>query len=253
MRTKKKKYEALSSMTNMYQISSWIDNIYIQSMNEQIYIKSENIADIYTKITSGANKVILEICCGAGDYTVGMARLDNSGDSMYIWVDIKGDRLYKWANIAIEEWLVNVAWIRGDIRQLTQVLWFAGIDEIWITFPDPQLWDNNEHNRVTSPKFLSIYSKLLKPNGFLCIKTDDAEFADYTICKLHDNDDFVISIHIDDVVWFLENSEWSEYQKIITNKSENSSNIKNLLQITTWYESRRRQMDKKIQFISALR
>ena len=240
MRTKIKKYEALSYIKNMYQISSWIDNIYIQNMDEQIYIKSENITDIYTKITNGTNKVILELCCGAWDYVLGLARLNHNSDSIYIWVDIKGDRLYKWVNIAIAEWLDNIAWIRGDIRQLTEILWFVGIDEIWITFPDPQLWDKNEHNRVTNNKFIDIYKKLLKPGGKLCIKTDDAEFADYTRLALG-NSWANIYIDIPDVVEFLGSNV----------RSENFVNLKKLLEITTRYEDRRRKIGKKIQFITA--
>lgn len=242
MRTKTKKYEALGSFDNVYQLSSGIGDITITNNGRQINIdsqadhKSENITDIYNNITRWVSKVVIEVCCGAGDYALGLARLDRNSDVIYIWVDIKWDRLYKWVNLAIAEWLDNVAWIRGDIRQLTRILWSGGVDELWITFPDPQLGDKNEHNRVTNSKFIDIYQQLLKPDGKLCIKTDDAEFADYTRLVLKD---LWADIYIDipDVVSYLEMGS--------------DKNLFDKLSITTRYEDRRRKMGKKIQFISA--
>lgn len=230
MRSKSKKYQQLASLPNVYQLSNWNENI--QILHNEAW--SDNPNYIYQNIFWPNQKVILELCCAAGDYVIWLAKLET--ENIYIWVDIKWDRIYKWANIALENWLENVNFIRWDIRQLPLFLPKC-IDEIWITFPDPQL--AKENNRVTNPDFINIYKNLLKPNGKLMIKTDDSDFADYSRETLRSS---WANIYIDiiDVVDCLERSD-----------GLTEDLLRKKLSIITRYEAHRRKLGKKIQFIEA--
>lgn len=123
--------------------------------------------------------LVVEMGCGKGEYTVGLAR--KNPDKNYIGVDIKGARMWRGLKTAHEEGLKNVAFIRTRIELIP--LFFAKneVSEIWITFPDPQIRAIKEKKRLTSPRFLSRYSRFLKPEGVIHLKTDALLLYDYTI------------------------------------------------------------------------
>ncbi|MHA6247784.1 tRNA (guanosine(46)-N7)-methyltransferase TrmB [Pontibacter sp. CAU 1760] len=125
------------------------------------------------------NPVVLEVGCGRGEYTVGMAQL--FPDKNFIGSDIKGARLWKGSTLAQEGELENVAFLRTFIEQIEDNFDAHEVDEIWITFPDPRPRDRDIKRRLTSPRFLELYKKILKPDGILHLKTDNLGLFDYTL------------------------------------------------------------------------
>ncbi|MBQ4377483.1 MAG: tRNA (guanosine(46)-N7)-methyltransferase TrmB [Bacteroidales bacterium] len=123
------------------------------------------------------NPIVLELGCGKGDYTIALARIHP--DRNYIGVDIKGARLWRGAKTAVEEPLSNVAFIRTHIELIDRFFGQDEVSEIWITFCDPQLKKPNK--RLTSPRFLDTYGRILAPQSILHLKTDSQELYDYTL------------------------------------------------------------------------
>lgn len=130
-----------------------------------------------THFTNG-NPITLELACGKGEYTVGLARL--YANRNFIGIDIKGNRIWKGAKTAIDEGLTNVAFLRTQIDQINQHFAENEISEIWITFPDPQLRFSKLKKRLTHPKFLRFYQKLLGPNAVIHLKTDSPHLYSFT-------------------------------------------------------------------------
>ncbi|MEN0048125.1 MAG: tRNA (guanosine(46)-N7)-methyltransferase TrmB [Bacteroidota bacterium] len=141
------------------------------------------------------NPITLELACGKGDYTLGLARL--YADRNFIGVDIKGARIWRGAKTALEENLSNVAFLRTRIEQLHYFFEPAEIAEIWVTFPDPFL--DKESRRLTAPRFLKMYKPLLKKNGILHLKTDSPELYDYTLEVLAKVDTFELLYEESDI------------------------------------------------------
>ena len=125
------------------------------------------------------NELVLELGCGKGEYTVGLA--GRNPNRNYIGVDIKGARLWKGLIAARENDLKNVAFIRTRINQVEFYFGKDEVSEIWITFPDPQPTRLKEKKRLTSPWFLHSYTKFLKPDGIIHLKTDNIIFFEYTL------------------------------------------------------------------------
>lgn len=120
--------------------------------------------------------LILELGCGKGEYTVGLARADMSHN--YIGVDVKGARIWRGAKTVEEEKIPNAAFLRAEIENIDHFFAPGEVDEIWITFPDPQM--QKCRKRLTSTRFLSLYSKFLKPGGVVNLKTDSPFLYEYT-------------------------------------------------------------------------
>lgn len=123
--------------------------------------------------------IILEIGCGKGEYTLGLARAHPTKN--FIGIDIKGDRIYRGAKDALEEGLHNVAFLR---IQAERIGWFFDQNEvsgIWLTFPDPQLRGSRRKKRLTSPQFLARYRQILKPEAPIHLKTDNRVLFDYSL------------------------------------------------------------------------
>ncbi|MES2425669.1 MAG: tRNA (guanosine(46)-N7)-methyltransferase TrmB [Bacteroidota bacterium] len=128
------------------------------------------------------NPVVLELACGKGEYTVNLAVL--FPDKNFIGIDYKGNRIWRGAKTAIEDGVKNVAFIRMQIETLTEFFAPGEVDEIWITFPDPQPQLSREKKRLTSPRFLNMYIEVLKPGGCVNLKTDNDGFYTYTAEKI---------------------------------------------------------------------
>ncbi len=123
--------------------------------------------------------IVLELACGHGHYTLGLAQ--NFPEKNFIGVDRKGDRIWKGASKAGEQKLKNVAFLRCLIEDLDEYFAENEVYEIWITFPDPFPKPSKANKRLTSPKFLDIYRKILKPGGKIHLKTDDAQLFYYSL------------------------------------------------------------------------
>ncbi|MBN2639817.1 MAG: tRNA (guanosine(46)-N7)-methyltransferase TrmB [Bacteroidales bacterium] len=124
------------------------------------------------------NEIVLELGCGKGEYTIGLAR--KYPEKNFIGIDIKGARLWRGLKSAEEEGLKNVAFIRTRIDLIEYFFDSGEISEIWITFPDPQIKSTRERKRLTSPLFLNRYARIMKPDGIVHLKTDALLLYDYT-------------------------------------------------------------------------
>jgi tRNA (guanine-N7-)-methyltransferase len=145
-------------------------------------MQSHPLQGNWHKIFNNNNPIVLELGCGRGEYTIGMAKA--FPDKNFIGVDIKGARLWRGAKTAFDEGMPNVAFLRIRIEFIHAFFSDAELSEIWITFPDPQLKDNREHRRLTHPRFLDIYKYKLKPFGLLHLKTDSEPLYNFTLQKL---------------------------------------------------------------------
>lgn len=138
------------------------------------------------------NPIILELGCGKGEYTVGLAA--NFPDNNFIGIDIKGARMWRGAKTSNEQKLANVAFLRTRIEFINSFFASDEVDEIWITFPDPHPGGRNSNKRLISPWFLNIYRLFLKDQGLVHLKTDNRELYEFT-CKvlIHNNLETIIS------------------------------------------------------------
>ena len=136
-----------------------------------------------------ANPLVLELGCGHGDYTVGLAV--QYPDKNFIGVDIKGARMWHGARQAFDAGMSNVAFLRTNIELLPRFFMSDEVDEIWITFPDPQM--KKVTKRLTSTWFMQRYQQLLRPAGLIHLKTDSPFLYTYTRAMLRENNYPVIS------------------------------------------------------------
>lgn len=121
--------------------------------------------------------LVLELGCGRGEYTVGLAQ--HYPGKNFIGIDIKGARIWKGARAALEGQLENVAFLRSRVDFINSFFAAGEVDEIWITFPDPQ--PKKALKRLTSSRFLNRYQKLLKNEGCIHLKTDSSFLYEYTL------------------------------------------------------------------------
>ena len=122
--------------------------------------------------------ITLELACGKGEYAIGLAELNP--EKNFIGVDLKGNRLWVGAKKALKEGVQNVAFLRIQIDGITSYFNKDEVEEIWITFPDPQLRISKSKKRLTHPKFLRMYQQILRPLGKIHLKTDSPELYDFT-------------------------------------------------------------------------
>ena len=122
------------------------------------------------------NPIVLELGCGRGEYTVGLAR--KYPEKNFIGVDIKGARMWAGAKQAVEEGLTNAAFLRTNIEIITSFFAENEVDEIWITFCDPQM--KKATKRLTSTYFMQRYQRIVRPGGCIHLKTDSPFLYTYT-------------------------------------------------------------------------
>jgi tRNA (guanine-N7-)-methyltransferase len=129
------------------------------------------------------NPLILELGCGKGEYSVSLAK--KFPNKNFIGIDIKGARFWRGAKTAVEEGLTNVAFLRTQIELIDFAFAAQEVDEIWITFPDPQIKYKRTKHRMTNAEFLNRYKTVLKPDGVIHLKTDSEFMHGYTLGLLH--------------------------------------------------------------------
>ena len=127
--------------------------------------------------------LVLELGCGKGEYSVGLAKMHPERN--YLGIDIKGARFWRGAKTALEEGLENVGFLRSQIELIDQLFAEGEVDEIWITFRDPQIKYKRTKHRMTNTEFLQKYKKILKPGGVVNLKTDSEFMHGYTLGLLH--------------------------------------------------------------------
>lgn len=128
------------------------------------------------------NPIVLELGCGKGEYTVGLATKHK--EKNFVGIDIKGARLWRGCKTAFDNKMSNVAFLRCHIQMIESFFAPEEVNEIWITFCDPQL--KNENKRLTCPRFLERYAKILSKDATLYLKTDSEELYEYTSQMLKD-------------------------------------------------------------------
>ncbi len=126
-----------------------------------------------------AHPITVELACGRGEYTIGLA--ERFPERNFIGIDIKGERIWKGSTLATERSLANVAFLRTQILLIENFFDEHEISEIWLTFPDPRPRKRDVKRRLTSPRFLEMFKKLLKPSGYLRLKTDNTNLYEYTL------------------------------------------------------------------------
>ena len=172
------------------------------------------------------NPVILELGCGKGEYAVSLAGM--FPDKNFIGIDYKGNRIWRGAKTALEEGVANVAFLRIQIESLMDYFATGELEEIWITFPDPQPQISRERKRLTSQRFLDIYQPLLKPGGFVNLKTDNDGLYAYTVDKLNE-----LQLNIHAATTDLYQSQFAD----------------DVLRIKTYYEKKYLQHHKNINYL----
>ncbi|QSE96710.1 tRNA (guanosine(46)-N7)-methyltransferase TrmB [Fulvivirga lutea] len=151
--------------------------------------------EIYEKVKGKWNELIfrndqpitLELACGRGEYSIGLARI--FPERNHIGIDIKGDRIWKGSGIALDEGLSNVAFLRTHMLELSNFFEKNEVSEIWITFPDPRPRDRDEKRRVTHDRYLDIYKSLVKSDAVIRLKTDNTGLFEYSLEVLKNRTD----------------------------------------------------------------
>jgi len=187
MRSKKKKFQELKTFNNVFE---W---------------NTKGVKKDIKKLFKQRKEVILELGCGKGEYTVQLAK--RYPGKIFIGVDIQGERIWKGAKQAIEENIPNAYFLRTQIENIQEYIPKKSISEIWLTFPDPFPKDRKAKKRLTSPRFLDIYKKILKRGGVVNLKTDSQGLYEYTLEQIEEkklkieenNQDIYASSDIEDV------------------------------------------------------
>ena len=170
-KNKLQKFEENKSFENLFQYS------FERIMAEGFPLRGKWREEFF----HNSNPIVLELGCGKGEYTVGLAKAHP--EINYIGIDIKGARMWRGLTQAREAGLANVAFIRTRIDQIEHFFGPDEVDEIWVTFPDPHPGEGerNARHRLTSPEFLERYRKIVKPNGILNLKTDSPIMYEFTL------------------------------------------------------------------------
>lgn len=138
-----------------------------------------DIKNKWSEFFGNKNPIVLELACGRGEYTIGLSKL--FPEKNFLGVDVKGNRMYLGAKTALDQNLKNAAFLRTQIEMIDNYFGESEVDEIWITFPDPQLRLSKAKKRLTHPRFLRLYHKFLKPNGKINLKTDSPDLYNFTL------------------------------------------------------------------------
>ena len=217
MPSKQEKFMAFDTFKNCF-------TLFFENISKGFLLKGRWHSDYF----KNPNPIVLELGCGKGEYTIGLS--ENNHSKNYIGVDIKGNRIWVGAKYAIENNLNNVAFLRTRIDFIEHCFLENEIDEIWITFPDPQPQSTRKRSRLTNPLFLNRYKKILKKGGLIHLKTDSTSLYEYTLQVIEENTNLII--------WQTDNL----YQNCPDNRQE-------LIQIKTHYEKLFTDKGENIKYI----
>ena len=167
-KNKLKRFKENETFTNVFQPS-----------REEVLNKSLGKEGQWAHFFGNNSTIVLELGCGKGEYTVGLAK--RYPNKNFIGIDIKGARFWRGAKTALEETLPNVAFIRTQIELVEHLFFTQEVAEIWITFPDPQIKYKRTKHRLTNPVFLDRYKQILSPSGCVHLKTDSEYMHGYTL------------------------------------------------------------------------
>jgi len=216
-KNKLKRFKENESFTNVFQPTRE------EVVSDQFIYKGKWASGFF----KNNNPIVVELGCGKGEYTIGLAEKDPNTN--YIGIDIKGARFWRGAKTAVDSGLQNVAFVRTQIELVNHIFDNQEIDEIWITFPDPQIKYKRTKHRMTNSEFLQLYKKILKPNGVVNLKTDSEFMHGYTLGLLHGEGHQVL------------------YANHNVYKNEGAPDV--VTSIQTFYENQYLQINKAITYI----
>ena len=203
------------------------ENVFQPTREEVVRSEFPLLGKWNTNFFKNDNPIIVELGCGKGEYSVGLAqRYPNKN---FVGIDIKGARFWRGAKTAVESGMHNVAFVRTQIELINFIFAQNEVDEIWITFPDPQIKYKRTKHRMTNSEFLQLYKKILKPNGIVNLKTDSEFMHGYTLGLLH--------------------GEGHEVLYANHNVYKNEGAPSEVTQIQTFYENQYLETDKAITYI----
>jgi tRNA (guanine-N7-)-methyltransferase len=220
---KLKRFAAVSEYKNV------LEPTWEESMNQEYFMKGKWAANFF----KNDNPVVLELACGGGEYTVGLARIHP--DKNFIGIDIKGNRIWKGATIALAENLSNVGFLRTRIDFIENFFSENEISEIWITFPDPQKQSNRARKRLTHMMFLDRYRKFLQKDGSVRLKTDSTFLYEFTQLVIKENH-FKVIVDSADIYGLLL-------------PPQGNSLLSKELNIKTFYEKKWLEEEKLIKYV----
>jgi len=220
-RRKLEKFAALLEYPHVFEMTEPGSSLVKKSLTEEIDLRGKWKDFAFDK----QFPLCVELACGRGEYSVGLARL--YPQRSHLGIDIKGARIYQGATIALEEKLENVAFLRIKIEQIEAYFAPGEIDEIWITFPDP--FAAKPNRRLTCPRFLDRYYDLLASGAYVHLKTDDTDLYEYSVEVAQEHTKF-------DIIEQCENI--SERRK-----SDPELNL------TTYYEKKHLSNNKTIKYL----
>ncbi len=177
------------------------------------------------------NPIVLELGCGRGEYTVGMAKM--YPEKNFIGIDIKGSRLWRGAKTGVEDGMKNMAFVRSKIDFIECLFAKDEVSEIWLTFSDPQ--PKRPRKRLTSRLFIERYKNIMKPNGIINLKTDSDLLFEFTLEQ------------IEEYKYKKLLSSWDVYGELVPNTED--EDLKRLMEIKTFYEQKWLEEGKKIKFV----
>lgn len=172
-KNKLKRFEENETFVNVFQPTRE------EVVSESFPLKGKWNSDFF----KNDNPIVLELGCGKGEYSVGLAQLNP--DKNFIGIDVKGARFWRGAKTAVDTGMNNVAFIRTQIELINHIFAENEVSEIWITFPDPQIKFKRTKHRMTNSEFLQNYKKVLKQDGLMHLKTDSEFMHGYTLGLLH--------------------------------------------------------------------
>lgn len=172
-KNKLKKFAEMETFSNVFQCGA-------QEIEEKDYRKlgdqKHEFAGKWSNYFGNSNPIVLELGCGRGEYSVGLAA--RYPEKNFIGIDIKGARMWAGAKQAVQQGLKNAAFLRTNIEMLPYFFAQDEVSEIWITFPDPQM--KKETKRLTSTYFMERYRLILKDGGLVHLKSDSPFLYTYT-------------------------------------------------------------------------
>ena len=195
-KNKIQRFEEMKNFSNAFQPR------YDELLKKNFYLKGK----WNEKYFNNNNPIILELGCGKGEYTLGLAKM--FPEKNFIGIDIKGARMWKGAKEAYENNITNAAFLRTRIEFIASAFEKNEISEIWITFPDPQMKKRRTKKRLTSPFFLNLYKNILTDNHKIHLKTDNKLLYDFTLATLQKNN---CTIH------YCDDNIYNNYNDIILN------------------------------------
>jgi len=179
-KNKEKKYYEISTFPNVLEpdYRTDIENFPLKNKWSSTFFKNNN-------------PIVIEMGCGKGEYTVGLAK--NNHNINYVGIDIKGDRIWHGAKKSLDLNLNNTGFLRIQAEKINQYFGNNEVSEIWITFPDPQPNKPKIKKRLTSPQFIDRYKKLLKPGSAVHLKTDNLMLFEYTLSVIKEHNHKLIA------------------------------------------------------------